>query len=577
MLTFRQQVAGIARVWSDKAKGRRLYVPCLIILIVFGAVRIAATHSVFSQTYDEPYHIASGMEWLSRGTFHYDLEHPRLAEAAEALGLWLKGLRTIGYPDNWTEGNALLYAGDDLQRNLSLARLGNLPFFVLCAIGVYCWARRLFGAPAALMSAFLIVNVPPVLGHAGLATTDMAITATYVVALFLFTRWLDHPSVQSSAYAGVALGLMLLSKFSCILFFPAAGLVVFALRFWGRHPGSKSYPRIRKRAVAVLITTFLLVTWAGYRFSFHPLPPTKTVQVLRDRIGDSTPARRVVLALTTLPLPAPELASGIHVLLRHARDGHSSYLLGQVRSKGWWYFFPVVLAVKTPLPFLLLSILGIVLSVRTFVPTKDWRKLVPGASAVALLLVSLPSTINLGVRHILPIYPLLAIAGGYGLVRLWESRILASAGKVVAICLPLWLFVESIAAHPDYLAYFNQLAGSHPERVLAESDLDWGQDVNRLRSALDRLKVPKFSRSVFSTVDFGRHHLPPSADLLPGRPATGWIAVSYHYLQFCPRSYAWLSAYPWQPIGKSIRLYWVDVASMPGGTIEDESASMCEH
>jgi hypothetical protein len=115
--------------------------------------------------------------------------------------------------------------------------------------------------------------------------------------------------------------------------------------------------------------------------------------------------------------------------------------------------------------------------------------------------------------------------------------------------------------HPDYLAYFNQAAGAHPERILAESDLDWGQDLNRLQSALSNLKVPRFSYAIFSTVDFQRHHLPPADKLLTGRPVTGWVAVSIRCLQFYPGDYVWLHPYSWRPIGKSIRLFWVPPAA----------------
>jgi hypothetical protein len=236
-------------------------------------------------------------------------------------------------------------------------------------------------------------------------------------------------------------------------------------------------------------------------------------------------------------------------------------LLGEVRSQGWWYFFPVVLAVKTPLPFLLLALLGIGFSVRAFVPRQAWRELVPAASALAILLVSLPSPINLGVRHILPMFPLLAIAGGYAMVRLWGARTFSSACRVLAVGLLLWLAVESAAAHPDYLSYFNQVAGKRPERILVESDLDWGQDLNRLQLVLADLKAPRFSYAIFGTADFQRHHLPPAEELLPGRPVTGWVAVSQHYLQIHLGDYAWLAPHPWRYVGKSIRLYWVPEAA----------------
>jgi dolichyl-phosphate-mannose--protein O-mannosyl transferase len=205
---------------------RVLVAACLAI----GVGRIVATYHVFNQTWDEPAHVAAGMEWLDRGRYTYEPLHPPLARVMVALGPRLAGIRSAGQANVWLEGNAILYAGGRYDRNLALARLGVLPFFLLATLVVYVWARRLGGAPAAVSAVVLFTTLPPVLAHAGIATTDMAVTATIALAALCLVRWLEQPTRGRSLVLGVSLGLALLSKLSALLFLPAAGIAIVLCR-----------------------------------------------------------------------------------------------------------------------------------------------------------------------------------------------------------------------------------------------------------------------------------------------------------------------------------------------------------
>ena len=207
--------------------------------------------------------------------------------------------------------------------------------------------------------------------------------------------------------------------------------------------------------------------------------------------------------------------------------GHTSYLLGEERQVGWWYFFPIALAVKSPLPFLILTGIGLTILARQGWRDADWRPLAPAAAAITLLLVSMPSRINLGVRHILPIYPLLAIVAGFGAIWLWKLCKAQTGWPALVVVLLLWQLISSARSHPDYLAYFNELAGRHPDRVLVVgSDLDWGQDLLRLADALHARKIDSFAFAYHGTAEPSRHNLPPWRNLKPWQAATGWIAIS---------------------------------------------------
>jgi hypothetical protein len=198
-----------------------------VVLTAAAVARIASTYSVFSQSWDEPAHLATGMEWLDQGRYDREPLHPPLARVTIALGPYLDGVRSAGFANTWQEGNALLHARDAYQHNLATARLGVLPFFVLAAAAVFLWTRWLFGDAAAVLAVLLFTTIPPVLGHAGLATTDMAATATVAWALYAFARWLHNPTPVRSLGLGLATAAAILSKFSALLFLPGGFLALY--------------------------------------------------------------------------------------------------------------------------------------------------------------------------------------------------------------------------------------------------------------------------------------------------------------------------------------------------------------
>jgi hypothetical protein len=556
-----------------------------MILVGLGATRIVLTYHVFSQTYDEPASIAAGMEWLDRGSYRFDFSNPPLARLAIAIGLYLDGLRLpargnellnrredqIPASEDWAlVGNQILHEGDQYTHNLTLARMGVLPFFLLSAVAVWVWSRSILDDASALLAVFLFTTLPPVLAHAGLATTDMALCATFVVALSAFSYWLERPTYLRSSILGVAVALAVLSKFTALLFLPAGGLAMLGCRWRTDQHEIRAragpFPP-RGRAVLLVVMTGLFVLWGGYRFTVRTV--TRAAYRPHEKIdlsvGTEGPLHRLAyLIAERVPVPAPEFLLGIQFQRMHAASGHLEYLLGEVSKTGWWYFFPLILAVKSPLPFVILSGVGLVVLGLKAYHDADWYAFQPAAIALALLLVSMPSRINLGVRLILPIYPALAMVAGFGVVSLWNAAGPRWIGPVVVAALLLWQLETSVRAHPDYLAYFNELARGSPERIAVDSDLDWGQDLLRLAAALRTRKIDSVAIGYFGSAEVSRHHLPQLRPLLPYQPTAGWIAISKSRLKYGEekppyRGYAWLeSRTPVALIGESMLLYYVD-------------------
>jgi hypothetical protein len=488
---------------------RHLTAVVVISAIALGSLRIAATYTMFNHTVDEPAHIACGMEWLDRGTYRMEDQHPPLARVLAALGPYLSGIRLQGTWDRdrtpsgmYSEGQHIFYAGGHYNRTLVLARLGILPCFWIACLAVYLWAKRYFGVPTALVAISLFSLLPTVLAHAGLGTTDMALTASLGLAFIAALAWAERPDRRRSAAFGAAGALAILSKFSSLVFFPAAAAVASVAYLAAARPGFRPFFTWMKRALVPLaLAAFIAaaIVWAGYRFHYGPVFFAK------------------------ISLPAPELYSGIRSVWEHNETGHPSYFLGHHSITGWWYFFPVVLAVKTPLPFLFLAAFGAWVSFRRF-RQLNGAYLIPLGFSLAILGVGMLGHIDVGVRHILPVYLGLSVTAAVGVVRLSEiARRWARAALWVSL---VWLASTSLAAHPDYLPYFNAIAGSEPERIVADSDLDWGQDMTRLATRLRELGVNHvtFRPLVFDDYENGRG-LPPMDFGSPLAPSPGWNAV----------------------------------------------------
>ena len=286
---------------------RRLLLP-LAVTFLIAAARIVATYPVFNQTWDEPAHVAAGMEWLDRGSYTYEPLHPPLARVMAAVGPRLAGIRSARHENVWIEGNAILHAGGRYDRNLALARLGMLPFFLLASAVVFAWARRLGGGAAAAAARLLFTTLPPVLAHAGIATTDIAITSTVVLACYAAVRWLEQPTARRSVLVGATIGAALLSKLSALLFLPAAAAGIAVCR-WRDRNGTAKLPGTPTRTATLRLTyaVALLTVWAGYRFAIGPLVSGAAVQPAANPAA-STPLERLARAPV---FPAPALFEGL--------------------------------------------------------------------------------------------------------------------------------------------------------------------------------------------------------------------------------------------------------------------------
>jgi hypothetical protein len=271
----------------------------------------------------------------------------------------------------------------------------------------------------------------------------------------------------------------LLTKFSMLVIVPVLAVYFFA-RLFVNWRDSKTRMQVLLHGGLITIVVLLLVN-AAYYFK-HPALEASDVRWVAMKSPALTGVVTTSVRLLSKIVPTYYLF-GIYNIELHNHFGHATSLLGQYNDLGWWYYFPVAFALKTTIPFLLLAIAALGWAVWRFAAKRDQRFLWLVVPVGVYLAISLTSHINIGIRHLLPVYPFLFIAGGALLSQLIDAR--GRLGIVVLIVLIGWMASEAARTFPDYTPYMNQLASAHAHwYYLSDSNVEWGDDVGALAAYL---------------------------------------------------------------------------------------------
>jgi hypothetical protein len=519
------------------------WIPLLLLLFL-----LAGTFSLYgdSATFDETAHLPAGLSYLDRWDFRLNPEHPPLCKLWAAFPLWIGGLADPDYASaHWngtpsgadpaihTKANQWLFgfellngpleepARRDPARLLVPARIAMLLLGALLVCVVYLWSREIWGARGALLSAFLAALSPTLLAHARLVTTDLPCALGFTLVLWTFWRFCRSPSWPRSLACAGSLAGALLVKFSALLL-PAILALVGLL--WIAWPGSDPDGRSRRWRQLLLLALLIGLLafggiWAGYGFRFAATSEEYTLDWEIVGLKEGLAADAVRKALDARVLPEAYLY-GLAYFLGGA-ERRVAYLNGEQSLIGWWYYFPQAFLMKTsPSLLLFLGWLGLcALRGRRWRSFHGWFLLLP---VVFYFGISMASNLNIGHRHLVPVYPLLFVLCG-ALPRCWRR----SRRESVAVpVLALGYLISFVVATPGYLSYFNAIGGGPGGgwRYLLDSNLDWGQDLARLGRWMERNGEESIDLAYFGTADpeaYGIRHRKVLLvhDFRPERPA----------------------------------------------------------
>ncbi len=447
---------------------------------------------------DEPIHILSGYLEVFGRTAIVNIEHPPLMKALAGLGLATLPLppppARIPMGERFTPfGHAFLF--ENRVSPDAIAGAARAPFLAVLAallLLVFFAARARWGDGPALFALSLVALDPNLIAHAGVVHTDLGAALGFLATVLAWDRAWREPSPRRLLAAGLVLGLALTTKFSCIYLVPILLLQALVGSRAEERPG-----RAAARALAgwggIVLVAFAVVLGV-YALVTSRMDRGEERQVIHEMVAGRGAAglSRAIEALVDVSPPLAHYVGGLAAVARqNAVGGGVNFLFGKSSPEGFPGYFFVAFLAKSSIAFLLLTALLLAGLVVGGKPARADAALFLLPAGV-LFLASIGTSYNIGIRHLLPVYPLLAMAGA-GLFR----RVAGAAGPIarpamLALCaLPFVSFGELIRIHPHELSYFNPFAGG-PEKgraILSDSNVDWGLDLVRLGDELKRRGV----------------------------------------------------------------------------------------
>lgn len=490
--------------------------------LLFAAVALYAGLAVHamrghSATFDEGTHLPAGYTHLALGDHRLNPEQPPLVKLLAAAPLLLAPPTLLTDDPAWVTarqwefGRRFLYRWNDGERLLFLGRLPIVALGAALIVSVFLWTRCRFGATAGAVALGLAALAPDVLAHGSLVTTDLALALFFLLAVVALDSLTRRATPLRLLALGSAVGAALATKFSALILGPVLGVLAGVALVGTRPTWARAWRLALLLGAAAALA--LLVVWASYGFRREISPDPGAAAAARVSLEEPRAKaweRAVVLAAGSGILPE-DYARGVLFVATHS-EARPTFLLGRLSDEGFRLYFVVTFLLKTPLPLLVL--VGFAVARAPRLPRREaafvWLPvLVYAAFAVT-------RGLQIGHRHLLPIYPFLFAAAGEAGARLARWR---PAGRVILGVLLGWYAVGTLRVHPHHLAYFNELGGGPRNgfRLLVDSNLDWGQDLKRLREWMDERGVRRIKLSYFGSADPRYYGI--DAEMLPGYTA----------------------------------------------------------
>ncbi len=566
-----------------------------LLALMFGLMFFSAKGD--SPIVDEIAHIPSGYSYLTTGDYRLNPEHPPLIKDLAAFPLLFEHLK---FPydywradspiinNQWEMGWKFLYKMGNNPNTIKLT--AEVPIMLISlafALLIYFWAKELWGSKkAGLFALILYVFNANIIAHSRFVTTDLGISAALTLSSYTVYRYLKKPDWKKLIIAGLIFGVVLVAKFSAAILAPTYLIVwVMLILRKGTETGKPFLEQINDKkwtkrawsgfvAFAAIVAIGVTAMWLFY--IPHTINMPASVQkglITESQVGFMT---KPLQALSGNPVTKPiaQWVLGFTMVTMHVEGGHDAFLMGKVSNQGWWYYYPVCIAIKTQIALFIFIILAYVLW--------KWRKrqgwfteVYLWVLPVVLLAMGIQGKLNLGIRYMLPIYgfaflavaPLGDLISKENLLKVKKNLVKFAAAWLI-ILLVIWYAAAAILIYPHYLAYYNEFIGGYKNgyKYLTDSNTDWGQDLKRLATYVHDNNIQHIYVDVFPGAFEAKYYMgDPLIEwhVQNGRPS-GWFAVSATFYQNSRLKkdvnngvdYSWLDAYkPVENIGGSILIY----------------------
>ncbi|MFZ2654856.1 MAG: glycosyltransferase family 39 protein [Victivallales bacterium] len=527
---------------------QRLLVNSMAVVIVAFYLFLSLTSAWQKSAYfDETAHIMSGYFMLKYDDYRVNTANMVLGQKLAALPSIISNVNPPSpdlvkrtFSTQYTSGAEafglgqvfLNESGNNSQKILFEGRTVMILFGLLTAITVFFWSRKLFGPYGGLISIFFLATCPVFISLSGIVGADIAVTALFLLSTWMFWILLHRVTPFTVSAFGLLAGLLLITKTSSLVFAPVS-LILLSLSLlvnrplafgWGWRPSQQIESRKLSALtlLASLAASALIVfasIWAGYGFRYSAAPPESTgatlnwQRVLNQQSGnlenphgpiENVPISFIRISKTSHLFPEAFLFDLAN--LGTLTKSRIAFFLGETSTNGWFLYFPVAFLAKSGLPMVFALILAtlswLYLSLRPKGETKSralWSiyDCLPILVFIGVFMVVLiTSSINIGHRHMLPIYPFIYIFLG-SLVFIFQQAKLWP--KILLAAIMMASFWTALSNHPTHLAYISPLFGgpSKGYSLFADSSLEWGQELPAVRKWLDSPSVDLRDRPVY--------------------------------------------------------------------------------
>ena len=551
-------------------------------------------------TFDETAHVTAGYSYLIKKDMRVNPEHPPLVKNIAAFPLLFLNLNFPSDSPNWTQeqpprwwvqfdlANDFIYNSKNNPDKIMLfSRTVMILFLLLLGFLIFHFARKKYGNKAGLISLFLFSFSPTFLAHGRLINTDIGAAFGALLSFYFWLRFFEKPSKKNVLLAGITFGIALSLKFSLVLLIPTFIIITLVYALLQEKP---LHQLLKYSLLSFLagVIGMVFVVFPLYQYHVYNYPPerqARDAEYILETFGNRTIVNGIIYSSEKPFLrPFAQYFLGLFTAMQRVDGGNTTFFLGEISSGSFKSYFPTVYFIKETLTFHILTIISLallflyILKYRLFQrPIYALREYFAEFSMFVFMAIywytSINSNLNIGVRHLLPVFPFAFILVGGAISKINFSK----SFKILLFALFSFQIYSVISIYPHFLAYFNETVTPQKGHLyVVDSNLDWGQDLKRLKNLLNEKEIDFIYIDYFGggNLDYylGEKNYKRWEGLNSPHdfPKGNWLAVSLNQLQggrgipvkgYDQRTdyYMWLNKYePSYVIGYSIFLYYVD-------------------